>query len=650
MFRFSNFIYNFAPKIKDCINILEMKKVVILSFAALAIVGCKHDLDDVLVSDKDLGVENAKAVLGENLDFTSDWGMLKSSSVTITADAEGIDIAKVQILTANPFTTEKAFVLNEVAAKKGEKVTLNYDAPNFLDSVYAACLDAQGHYRVKDFKIGQETVSFNNQAVAQTARRAAVATPTVLTGKDSWNATRLAAYKADNKVSTQWKDSKWNDKLYDISATIEDVADFTAVERKDFTGYMEASVPEKSDNRKRIMLSDIYVNSANYMSATGTQQSITVTPLSVGGNYWPDYKLYYYYFDPAQTAGMSKEERIEFLESLPKYKLMDQRDANAKVFTGWPQMKRCKTFTLAYFGEGEPTEGMQGTYEFPKGTYIGFMLQHLENQNYGTHIYNGEFYGDSLLNNEVNKFGDAAKAKMGTDATRAAIFGANGSNYIGFEDKNDNDFNDVIFQVAGGVEIVDPHLELDKNVYTYSFEDRVQGDYDLNDVVVKAQRVDKTHVKFSLEACGAEDELFLKGDIFKNAEKLLTTKEIHEIFGGNAGSNQFINTKESWTHIAPVQEIFEVSENFSFGNPNFEFYIYNNTTKRNVKLARAGQDPHGILIPWDFQYPQEQIVVKNAYKKFNNWGSKRVDETDWYKYPEAGKIYTKSVFERVDEK
>mgnify|MGYP002622891579 CR=1 FL=1 len=609
------------------------------------------DSDEATDPDSDEAIlEHMRSIFGADFDVESGWNMIQSGSVEIVADAKfatAVDypaatVAKVQVLTANPFTTDVPTVLNEIAATYGQKYTLYYDAPQSIDTLYAACVSNNGQYRVKPFAVGTPSVSFSSTTASKARRRVEVAAPTIANdGELSWNAKNVERATESNAYKL-WYGKDWTDKLYDINATIEDIDNFTSTELKDFNGYREAAVPEYSDNRNRVKLSTIYVNSANYMTSTGTQQTITVTPLFVGGTYWPEYRLYYYYFNPANTAGMSKEDKVKYLESLPKFKLLDQRVEANKVFTGWPQTKRSKRFTLAYFGEGEPTNGQSGTYEFPQGLYIGFMLQHLQNND--NHINNGEFYGDSLLNNEVNYFGDAAKAYMGDDATRAAIFGANGSNYISFEDKSDNDFNDIIFEVEGGVEIVDPHYELDKNVYTYAFEDRKKGDYDLNDVVVKAQRVDKTHVKYSLEACGADDELYLRGDVLNNANVLKKNIEIHEFFNQKAGPNQHINTVESNPHFAAVQDTIEVSETFSFANPNFEIWIYNKTANYEVKIARAGQDPHGILIPWDFQYPREQICVKDAYKKFNNWGSNRHDDTDWYKYPVNEKYYTKSQF------
>ena len=57
-----------------------------------------------------------------------------------------------------------------------------------------------------------------------------------------------------------------------------------------------------------------------------------------------------------------------------------------------------------------------------------------------------------------------------------------------------------------------------------------------------------------------------------------------------------------------------------------------------IKIVRKGQDPHAIMIPYEFRWPLEKICVKDAYLQFNNWGVSLVEDTDWYLYPEADKV------------
>jgi LruC domain-containing protein len=54
---------------------------------------------------------------------------------------------------------------------------------------------------------------------------------------------------------------------------------------------------------------------------------------------------------------------------------------------------------------------------------------------------------------------------------------------------------------------------------------------------------------------------------------------------------------------------------------------------QTIKISRYGEDPHAIMIPYDFKYPLEKVCIKNAYGEFNNWGMNKVESTDWYTKP-----------------
>lgn len=635
-----------------------MRKVIISSMCILALASCTKDVDNSDSGVNYVKIDNhAQSVLGSSFDINQDYNMLSTGEVSIVADVDesvgynsgAFEVSKVQILTGNPFYQDDVQVINEMAARQGETVTLTYDAPKSLTTLYAAVVSTDNRYRVKAFSLSDTRVSFGS-AANRAARRAKdgttstaeeVETPKV-TSAGKWSCNRGAVTDTKFVGHPYWVNSYWCDKLYDMSATIEALPDFTTEERAEVDGVIERFTPEEVDNRNAIKQSEFYINTANYFTATQEAKPIKVTFVHSGASVIDSEKLYYYYFDPARVEGMTDEERAEFMEGLPKYCLInckDTRYAEPKA-SNWKFTKQAFKYTLAYFGDDQyPANGTEGTYEFPAGYKIGFMLS-MRNGNWTV-----ELYADSLLNNEINYFDTWGVANMGQNMSRAAIFGANGKNYVGFEDLKDNDFNDVVFQVEGGVEIIDESKLLDKGVYTYAFEDTEVGDYDMNDVVIKAQRQDATHVKFSLEATGAWDELYIKTSGGLNLGKLQDT-EVHELFG--VGVRQFVNTEKNATHVAPIQETVVVPSNFSFGVLGRKLYIYNKTKNIEVKLAEKGEDPHGILIPYDWKYPLEKMCITNAYLKFNNWGANRIDDTDWYKYPEdkaEDHVYMLSVFE-----
>ena len=628
-----------------------MKKITFFALAALAVAGCSRETDLYEGPQQPSAEEHAKQLLGTSFDVNQSYDMLKSGSVEIAADVESyvgfksgkFEVAKIQILSGNPFYESDVVVLNEASASQGETKTLYFDAPADQEVLYAAVVSKDNRYRVKAFNIGDSKVSFiANPTKARATTRAnfneastgtEVETPTCKFRRMSNNYGARTDTKWAGNV--YWKDSYWNDRLYDMTATVEALEDFTTEERAEVNGIIDVFTPETVDSRNSIKQSEFYIETSNYFTATQEAKPIKVTFIHSGASVIDKEHLYYYYYNPADVAGMDDEQRTEYLEQLPKYCLINCKDTHSSGH--WQFTKRAFRYTLAYFGdEKAPADGTQGTYAFPAGYKIGFMLW--------TEYPNAvELYSDPLLNNEINFYGAWAEAQMGKNMSRAAIYGANGKNYVGFEDWKDNDFNDVVFQVEGGIEIIDEEQFLDKGVYTYAFEDTENGDYDMNDVVIKAQRQNATQVKFSLEATGAYDELYIKTSDSKLQLATLGSKEVHQLFGLGS-TKQFVNTVEAEQHVQAVQELVTVPANFSFGGLGKAIYIENKTKGKTVRLAEKGQDPHGILIPYDWQYPQEYICVNTVFSRFNSWGANRIDATDWFKYP-GSKAYTKSKFE-----
>ena len=115
---------------------------------------------------------------------------------------------------------------------------------------------------------------------------------------------------------------------------------------------------------------------------------------------------------------------------------------------------------------------------------------------------------------------------------------------ISFEDcMDDLDYDDLIFALKPiGVFAPVPEIANKKSSTTgvYAFEDLwpKKGDYDLNDVVVKARRLSDTKVEYSIVACGAYDKLFVKNI---NAGLITDDVEIHTLFGKS--DHMFINTE-----------------------------------------------------------------------------------------------------------
>ncbi len=282
----------------------------------------------------------------------------------------------------------------------------------------------------------------------------------------------------------------------------------------------------------------------------------------------------------------------------------------------------------------------------PKGYRIGFMLRKSKSKNeFNISIVsdsnNGCCYGDRRLNQEINQFpghfGIAnSKYSMAIDDPRMAVFEANGKVYLTFEDGSDCNFSDLIIELGGSVSPIGYIPDVFGQVYTFCFEDRDEGDYDLNDIVIKAVRMDATHVKYSIEACGGTDKVYLRNI---GGKLLNEDTELHALFNATG----VVNVGSS--HVDAVSEIIEVDPSFSFADKKDIFYIYNATTGKEIHIAEMGEDPHAIMIPGDFRYPLEGTCIKDAYPAFINWSKDRTSDIDWYIDPEIGvKVYKQSAF------
>ena len=633
---------------------------------------------------------NVAKVFGTTFSPNQDWSSTTKHTVTITADAPMSDIAKVQILTEAPYFNEDARVLNEATVSKGQTVSITYDCPAEYTDLVAACVDSKGIYYVAGFKAGDNSVNFKKAAQART--RAAYDLPAfpVTSGLKmkyrnsalSYNAIRAqkAGLEGESDSIKPWKDSNWeNERIWMFNneggndtwkverQTIYRVVTITESEKQGLETILSAvggksgrDKTHKQVNLDTIRNSPVYQLTKNYLVADG-QAPITVSPVQIQTTDYSSIALYYYYFNPNELEGKSEEEQLTFLKSLPKFKCVDGKQTKEASGTasGNGEFFKVHEYVLPYFGDvtSSPTTDLEVKgFTIPAGYYVGFMLRKnvknykdaytsnndipgYKGTNYSQKSYketeNGEVYADGRLNKQINQFpifSQAVDKGMKLDDPRAAIFGANQKAYMMFEDGCDVNFVDIIVEVNGGLKEVDAAKDINNNVYTFCFEDRNLGDYDMNDVVIKAERLNISQVKYTVVACGAYDELYLRNI---NGNTLNTTTEIHALFGVTNLST-FINTQTK--SYEPVSEIITVDPSFSFTDFSKQVYIYNKTQDYDVKMAQKGEDPHAIMIPCDFAYPTERTCIKDAYTKFNNWGENPVSSTDWYLNPVESKV------------
>ncbi|SEM98014.1 LruC domain-containing protein [Prevotella sp. ne3005] len=275
---------------------------------------------------------------------------------------------------------------------------------------------------------------------------------------------------------------------------------------------------------------------------------------------------------------------------------------------------------------------------FDQGYNIGIMLRKTNNNDNISNSKNGCLYSYGELNKEINSFGDFNRAvteySMQLNSPRIALCQANNKSYLTFEDGCDTNFGDIIIEIKNGVEkIEEDDVEVEYMSYMMCFEDSPLADYDLNDVVLKFQRTDDTHVEVTLLACGAHDELYLQG---LQGQKINKEAEVHSLFG--VTPEMYVNT-ESGDLISPITETFTIDKELPIWQFMKNVWISDKTTGIVVKLSEQGESPCAIIVPGNIGYPLEKVRITTAYPDFKSWVNNATENRDWYKNYEEKKIF-----------
>ncbi len=285
-----------------------------------------------------------------------------------------------------------------------------------------------------------------------------------------------------------------------------------------------------------------------------------------------------------------------------------------------------------------PTEFPAPSEIFDKGYNIGIMLRKTNNNDNISNSKNGCLYSYGELNKEINSFGDFNRAvteySMQLNSPRIALCQANNRSYLTFEDGCDTNFGDIIIESKSGIEkIEEDHVDVEYISYMMCFEDTPLADYDLNDVVLKFQRTSDTEVEVSLVACGAYDELYLRG---LNGNVLNGNQEIHDMFG--VDQQTYINT-DGRTTLEPITDKFEIGADLPIRQFMKQVYIVDKTTGTEIRLSEQGESPYAIIVPGNIRYPMEKVCMTDAYPDFKAWVNNATENKDWYKNVEEKKVY-----------
>jgi hypothetical protein len=579
---------------------------------------------------------NVEKVFGVTFASNHDWNSTTNGTVTLKFDSS---VKKVAVLASLSLTSDgdgianSMKVLNQVETNNQTSVSLSYDAPSANQALYAAFYTASGCVFKK---IESNTVTMD-QAPAKARTRGETEVYKIPEGdfsigkiEDSWAAQRgwisgekLYMLADDDYTRLKMEAPAFSD---EYTQTFRDIIFSYLPNGRKINGVWNNNLPK--------VMALGYTDDNAYRVTTGTAP-IIVSPVykcdgaGTWGNEVYNSDLYYYYFK--EESLNEATDKVAFLQNLPKFKLIP-----FNIHFGADEdnsIRKDAAFAALYFGDGTPEIGTKGSFIFPAGYKIGFMVR-AKTDSEGSKKQ-GELYFDGRLNTKINAWPNFSSSQLGATDPRATWFKLNNRLLQLWESGTDEDFNDIILEIEGGVEDIDIIPEFEYNTYTFCFEDREIGDYDLNDVVIKATRKSPTEVEYSIVACGAYDKLYVKNI---NEGQISDEAEIHSLFG--VGLNTFVNTESGAKYYEPITVTKTVDASFSFLNENTQPYLFDETTGKQVKLSKTGEDPHGIMIPYaDFKYPLEKVCIKDAYTEFNNWGQNPVNSTDWYTKPVSGKVF-----------
>ena len=563
------------------------------------------------------------------------------------------------------------------STKAGTRGSFSDNLPNASDIALASCIKSFNALRAEEAKANGFVTVFGDP----NKRGDADKKYTYDQWNDgSWIEDRLWSAQTQNKqLNSTWKIKEGVVFKNSDAMDEKEAENLKKIICDDFlTKYVNGKSGTKRNNIKLIRNSKYFELNNNYITPNG-QDPLIITPVQANSTEYTYNDVYYYYFKESDLVGKTEEYIYNYIKRIPKYKAVDLSvEYNNR---GSETFKKLYNYLLPFYGanpqwdgnnssifdsDGYPVEGKTAVSTIiPRGYKVGFLnRKSFKNNDQTDNPASGCTYGDGRLNYENNHLyghflssidknssfkthgGNTLKGNtidgMNWEDPRIAMFSVNDKTYMCFEDGADCNFCDMIIEISSGIDILDETIEVFYTVYTMCYEDREKGDYDMNDVVIKAMRLPNNQVLYSIEACGAHDELYIHNI---NGQVINSGVEIHKLF--NVNKDTYVNTVEGGVRKDPVQEIITVDDNFSFTNPDCLPYIENRTMGNNVYISKTGEDPHGIVIPCDYKYPTEQTKISDANELFLEWARDKnsISSKGWYRTGNEDMIYTQSVFE-----
>ena len=197
---------------------------------------------------------------------------------------------------------------------------------------------------------------------------------------------------------------------------------------------------------------------------------------------------------------------------------------------------------------------------------------------------------------------------------------------------------------------IDP---VEPEVYTYAFEDTDDGDYDLNDVVLRVNEKpgDATKLIVTLVATGADYniETYINNQVLTfNGET-----EVHKALLGEEGVMKHINTESTVGGRYATADFVtcEIAKPADFNNDysTLKVSIKVLNTDKTYAYPHTNTYPNAVMMPGKWKWPKEKVCITTAYSvgyetaadhSFGTWASEypHVNALDWYDYPVTNQV------------
>lgn len=207
-----------------------------------------------------------------------------------------------------------------------------------------------------------------------------------------------------------------------------------------------------------------------------------------------------------------------------------------------------------------------------------------------------------------------------------------------------------------------PEIEETYPIYSYAFEDTNGGDYDMNDVVIRAQEIPGDKIQLTVVAAGATLELYLhlypaaapvngevahyEGQYIVLSDDERQETEVHAMMGAPRNSWEssciMLNTGVTDNTGGDALPAVITIDKGNYDPATLPLAIYSQENGE-MRLSRTGEPPFGIVIPGNWKWPKEYINIMTAYgntntenegdQSFGTFATTTNSAEHWYNYP-----------------